>query len=171
MVFSKWGGQAHWEYDAVRLGDDEHGRWLGVEVGTRLSRPGADFRTEQAFVVLVPTGDRFAASFYAPDDDAPETWVDTYVDVTTPPVWEGSTVRLVDLDLDVVKGRSGRVWVDDEDEFADHRVRFGYPDEVVRTAVSSCDRIRRAVESGAPPYDGRTSAHWLEELRTAMMRP
>ncbi|WP_180935649.1 DUF402 domain-containing protein [Nocardioides ungokensis] len=36
-------------------------------------------------------------------------------------------LRAVDLDLDVVRGRTGRVWIDDEDEFAEHRVRFGYP--------------------------------------------
>ena len=52
-----------------------------------------------------------------------------YVDITTPPVWDGTVLRAVDLDLDVVRGNTGRVWVDDEDEFADHRVRFGYPDE------------------------------------------
>lgn len=164
VVFSKWGPRPHWEYDAVRLGQDAHGVWLGVPSGTRLSRPGADFRTEHGFVVLVPAEAAFAASFYEPGN-----WVDIYVDIATPPVWDESTLHLVDLDLDVVKGRTGRVWVDDEDEFADHRVRFDYPEEVVRLAVSSCEQVRRAVESRRPPYDGRTGAYWLGELRDAMM--
>ena len=46
---------------------------------------------------------------------------DVYVDITTVPVWlDGPTraVTAVDLDLDVVRGWTGRVWVDDEDEFA-----------------------------------------------------
>ncbi|HET6625766.1 MAG TPA: DUF402 domain-containing protein [Nocardioidaceae bacterium] len=175
VVFSKWGARPHWEYDAVRLGADENGTWLGVPSGTRLSRPGADFCTEPAFVVLVPEAAPFTASFYAdlPSGDvssAPAWSVETYVDITTPPVWDGRTVRLVDLDLDVVKGRTGRVWVDDEDEFADHRTRFGYPDAVVRMALSSCESVRLAVESGHPPYDGRARAHWLGELEAAMMR-
>ena len=170
MVFSKWGGRRHWEYDAVQLGSDEHGSWLGVRAGTRLSRPGADFCAEQAFVVLVPVGAPFAASFYEHTGAVPNGWVEVYVDITTPPVWDGQTVRMLDLDLDVVKGRTGRVWVDDEDEFAAHRVRFGYPDEVVAMAVSSCHAVRLAVEAGTPPYDGRTGAHWLAELRAAMMQ-
>ena len=29
MQFEKWGRRAHWEYDAVRLGRDDHGTWLG----------------------------------------------------------------------------------------------------------------------------------------------
>ena len=40
-------------------------------------------------------------------------------------------LRAVDLDLDVVRGPTGRVWVDDEDEFAEHQVAFDYPDDVV----------------------------------------
>jgi uncharacterized protein len=171
VVFSKWGSLPHWEYDAVRLGHDEHGDWLGAPRGTRLSRPGADFCTEQSFVVLIPRGAWFAASFYEHVASAPSHWVEIYVDITTVAHWRGTTVHLVDLDLDVIKGRTGRVWVDDEDEFAEHRVRFGYPDEMVRSAVASCDDVRAEVESLAPPYDGHTGGYWLAELQAAMMRP
>jgi hypothetical protein len=169
VIFGKWGGRPHWEYDAVRLGDDGHGVWLGVPAGSRLARPGADFLTEHAFVVLVPTDSPFTASFYEDAASSSSGWVEVYVDITTVPVWDGSTVHLVDLDLDVVKGRSGRVWVDDEDEFADHRVRYGYPHEVVALALESCQRVRLEVEAERPPYDGRTSAHWLAALGAAMM--
>jgi protein associated with RNAse G/E len=81
-----------------------------------------------------------------------------------PPVWHEGLVRLVDLDLDVIRDWSGRVWVDDEDEFAEHRVLFGYPDDVVRLAMDSCDRVRAAMMTGAAPYDGVTHLPWLERL-------
>ena len=65
------------------------------------------------------------------------------------------TVTAVDLDLDVVRGWTGRVWVDDEDEFADHRVRFGYPADVVRMAAPSCEAVRTDVAgAGAVRRDG-----------------
>jgi protein associated with RNAse G/E len=89
--------------------------------------------------------------------------VQVYVDVTTPPSWDGRVLRAVDLDLDVVRGTTGRVWVDDEDEFADHRVRFGYPEEVARLAMDSCDRVHAAVSAGAAPYDGSARA-WFDRL-------
>jgi protein associated with RNAse G/E len=92
-----------------------------------------------------------------------------YVDITTAPVWDGDTLRAVDLDLDVIRGSSGRVWVDDEDEFADHRVRFGYPDEVVRLAITSCDEVLAALGSRLPPYDGVVGAAWIDRLDAAMM--
>ena len=92
-----------------------------------------------------------------------------YVDITTAAVWAEGVVSCVDLDLDVVRGWTGRVWVDDEDEFAEHRVRYGYPDGVVQLATRSCEQVRLAVESHEPPYDGPTAAHWLGRLDALMM--
>jgi len=160
---TKWGGRPHWEYDAVLLGSDEHGDWLGVEPGTVMTRPGATYVAPTGQAVLVPApgapADRgWLATFHA--EGGP---VRVYVDVTTPPRWEGHVLRAVDLDLDVIRGNTGRVWVDDEDEFADHRVSLGYPDDVSRSAMSSCDRVQAAVRTSLAPYDGSAAA-WFTRL-------
>jgi hypothetical protein len=165
VEFCKWGGWPHWEYDAVHLGEDEHGTWLGLPAGSRVARPGSEFDTSEDQVVLVPDA-AFVATFYAPGGRVP---CDLYVDISTRPVLAGATVTAVDLDLDVVRGWTGRVWVDDEDEFADHRVRLGYPDEVVDLAVSACEDVRRAVLTSRAPFDGPTARRWLEALEDAMM--
>ena len=84
-------------------------------------------------------------TFYGEDPARP---FDTYVDITTPAVWHGEDlVRAVDLDLDVIRGTTGRIWVDDEDEFAAHRVALDYPDEVVEQAVASCQEVARHDEA------------------------
>jgi protein associated with RNAse G/E len=70
----------------------------------------------------------------------------------------------------VVRGWTGRVWVDDEDEFADHRVRYAYPPDLVRLAVTSCDEVRAAVDAGRPPYDGEAPRRWFETLTDATGR-
>ena len=44
---------------------------------------------------------------------------------------------MVDLDLDVRRRRWGVIERLDDDEFAEHRVRFGYPDEVVTQATAA----------------------------------
>jgi uncharacterized protein len=169
VVFSKWGGRAHWEYDAVLLGRDEHGTWLGAGAGTRCTRPGVEFCAEQAFVVLVPDDRAFVATFYGSGGAPPQGMIDIYVDITTVPVIGSDAVRMVDLDLDVIRGRTGRAWVDDEDEFADHRVRFGYPDEVVALATRTCTEVLADVESRTPPYDGVVSERWLAALDAAVL--
>jgi hypothetical protein len=161
IEFSKWDGGAHWEYDLVRLGADRHGTWLGAPLGTSIARPGAQFVSEWDHVALVPDDAGFLASFYGDTSGAP---VQIYVDIATPPRWDGAVVRTVDLDLDVVLDRSGRLFVDDEDEFVEHRERFGYPEEIVRLAESTCARVLHAVESAQAPFDGPTAAHWLGML-------
>lgn len=160
MVFGKWGGRPHWEYDALRLGEDGHGTWLGVPVGSHIARPGAAFTTREQQVVLVPD-DGYVATFYAPGSDTP---CDVYVDITTVASHRPERISAVDLDLDVLRGWTGRVWVDDEDEFADHQVRFGYPVEVVDLAVRSCDAVRAAVTAAAPPFDADTARGWFGAL-------
>ena len=157
MIFTKWGDRPHWEYDGWRLGADEHGTWIGLPEDTHVARPGLDLRTGEPQVVLVPAVG-FVATYYAAGGHAP---CDLYVDVCTPPHLGADTVRAVDLDLDVIRGVTGRVWVDDEDEFAEHRVAFGYPPEVVDLAVDTCARVRHEVEHGHPPFDRETPARWF----------
>ena len=160
---TKWGERPHWEFDAVLLGTDEHGDWLGIPGGTHMSRPGAEYVAPVAQVGLVP----------APGADAERGWLATfhaqggpvqvYVDMTTPPAWDGAVLHAVDLDLDVVRGTTGRVWVDDEDEFAAHRVAYAYPEEITRLAIATCHRVQADVTAGRAPYDG-TAAPWFDAL-------
>jgi predicted RNA-binding protein associated with RNAse of E/G family len=164
VLTRKWPDSPHWEYDALRLGMDEYGEWVGLPLGTRMSRPGVTLHASAAHVVLLPHGAWWVATFYGDDPERP---VDTYVDIATPWRWnhDESEARAVDLDLDVIKGTTGRVWVDDEDEFAEHRVSLGYPPDVVEQAVGACADVERAVTGQAGPFAG---AHldWLARLRT-----
>lgn len=155
----KWPDRPHWEYDAVALGADAFGHWVAVPQGRWLSRPGAGFHAHCDHVVLVPHDDWWLGTFYGADDERP---VDTYVDIATPATWDGSLVHAVDLDLDVIRGVTGRVWVDDEDEFAEHR--GAYPDDVVEQALAACERVHAAVTDLTPPFDG-TALEWLARFR------
>ena len=53
--------------------------------------------------------------------------------------------------------------MDDEDEFAEHTVSLGYPDDVVAAARRSADAVLAAVRAGAAPYDGSHRA-WLDRV-------
>lgn len=157
----KWPDRPHWEYDARWLGADAHGQWLGLETGAWLSRPGAGFHAHCEQVVLMPHDAWWCATFYGPDERRP---VDLYVDIATPAEWDGDEVRCVDLDLDVIQGVSGRVWVDDEDEFARHRVEFSYPADVVSSALAGLDEVLHLIEHRVAPFDGDTGLGWLARL-------
>ncbi|MCW2806176.1 MAG: hypothetical protein JWQ93_131 [Marmoricola sp.] len=158
----KWPDDPHWEFDGLLLGIDGHGTWIGVTEGTLLASPTRAFQAAADHVTLVPHDAWWLATFYV---DHPRRPFDTYVDITNPAVWHGEgLVRAVDLDLDVIKGTTGRVWVDDEDEFAQHRVSLGYPEYVIEQAVASCEDVLAAVEAGKAPFDG-SHRDWIARLR------
>ena len=129
-----------------------------------MSRPGYALVSQHDQVGLIPPpgdGRRAGVPGDVPRAHPAPTWV--YVDMTTPPVWDGEVVRAVDLDLDVIRMREGSVVVDDEDEFAEHQVTLGYPPEVVALAEASRDRVHAAILDEAPPYDG-SHERWLAVL-------
>lgn len=165
MLTRKWPDDPHWEFDAVRLGVDALGHWVGVPKGTWLSKPDKGFTAWADHVVLLPHDSWWVATIYGNDLDRP---VDFYVDMTTPCTWseDGSEVRCVDLDLDVIQETDGRIWLDDEDEFAVHQLSLGYPAEVIAAAEASAAEVFAAVTAGDPPFDG-SAARWLAKVREA----
>jgi uncharacterized protein len=54
--------------------------------------------------------------------------------------------------------------VDDEDEFAEHQVAFGYPPDVVAAALAACDDVRRMAEQRVAPFDGVAPRVWLDRV-------
>ncbi|HEY3530717.1 MAG TPA: DUF402 domain-containing protein [Nocardioides sp.] len=167
IEMTKWVDLPHWHIPGRWLGSDDHGDWIGIPAGSRMVRPGADVLSAFDQVGLVPAPGTdveraFLATFHA--DGAP---TQVYVDMATPPVWNASTIRTVDLDLDVLRRLDGSVVVDDEDEFAEHQVELGYPAEIVALAEASRDRVHAAILAGDPPYDG-SHRRWqrvLDDLR------
>jgi hypothetical protein len=160
----KWPDSPHWEYDAIHLGADGFGHWVGVAQGNWLSRPDAGFHAACDHVVLLPHDAWWLGTFYGDDAERP---IDTYVDIATPVTWDGDLVRSVDLDLDVIRGVTGRIWVDDEDEFAEHRVSLDYPADVVAQALAACDEVHAALLAERPPFDG-TARGWLAKFRAGL---
>jgi hypothetical protein len=75
-----------------------------------------------------------------------------YVDLGTPAELRDGYLRTVDLDLDVVRHRDGRVARLDEDEFTADAARFGYPAEVVDTVVATAGWLEEAVTARRPPF-------------------
>ena len=157
VEMTKWGDHPHWAMDALWLGSDDAGDWIGFPRGTLMSRPGVDFVAPNHQVGLVPRAG-WMATFHGPGGN-----VRTYVDMTTVPEWDDHVVRTVDLDLDVIELLDGSVVVDDEDEFAEHQVSYGYPPDVVALALATKDTVLSAVRSRAAPFDG-SAARWHEVL-------
>lgn len=162
VVWRKFDGSLHWHYTMRRLGEDEFGVWLGAPVGTVYDK-GENlgiFRAEEARVMLFPREEWWTAEFQA----APAR-LDAYCDVATPPTWtRADEVTMVDLDLDACRVRDDMsVYVDDEDEFALHQVRYGYPADVVERAEASAAWLTAALRDGLEPF-GSHYRSWLDRV-------
>lgn len=176
--YSKWDGAPHWVFDGRYLGSDEHGRWVGFRTGTLFERPGAKYRSSGPGVGFF--GDvGWTPALYRGHPHG----MRVYIDLTTVPQWRrveaGPLARLrpahlevtaVDLDLDVIGFEPGaaeprgQYFIDDEDEFAEHTVKYGYPPEVVAQVRADADALLAAVRAGEPPYDEATAKRWFAAL-------
>ncbi|AEW97079.1 MULTISPECIES: DUF402 domain-containing protein [Streptomycetaceae] len=160
VVYTKYDGSLHWNFAGLeRLGEDEHGVWLGAPAGSQGRRgyePPVTY--DHAFTLLFPRDAWWTATFNAPPTD-----IEVYCDITTVPVWREATVSMVDLDLDVIRRRDGTVYVDDEHEFAEHQARYGYPPEVVEAARRTAGELLEAVGAGTGPFGGACRG-WLERV-------
>jgi protein associated with RNAse G/E len=84
--------------------------------------------------------------------------------VTTPATWSGShEVTVVDLDLDVRRRRWGDIERLDEDEFAEHQVTFGYPEQVVAEATAASRWLECALGDGSEPF-ATAFRPWLAQV-------
>ena len=187
---TKWLGQPHWEFDGRWLGADAHGDWVGFPAGTRFARPGHAFTATWDSVSLFPRAG-WAAGFNAEHPRGLGTYVDLATVpewradaagvagspglpgapglpgsavAPGPPGSPGWTVSYVDLDLDIVERAGSPAFIDDEDEFAQHAMEFGYPPELVARVRADADAVLGAVRGREAPFDGATAAGWLERL-------
>jgi protein associated with RNAse G/E len=161
VVFTKYDGRLHWHAWLDLLGEDEHGVWLGSPRGTIWQRGESGVAMDMCNVTLVPRDAWWVASFNL-DHHRHEV----YIDLSTVPVWQGDQVTMVDLDLDVVRlVGSGSAQLLDEDEFAEHRVLFGYPEELVRTVSATATALMSQV-TAAEPFVGAYRP-WLARVTRA----
>jgi protein associated with RNAse G/E len=150
LTFRKYDGSLHWHSSLRRLGEDEHGLWLGWGRNHRIAR-GAEppITIREPYVQLIRWKEWWCGSFNAAPRDT-----EIYCDITTVAEWTApDEISLIDLDLDVLRFRDGRLpLIDDEDEFLEHQVRYGYPPEVIATARATADRLLEAVRADEEPF-------------------
>jgi hypothetical protein len=161
LTFRKYDGSLHWHSTLRRLGEDEHGLWLGWGRNHVIAR-GAEppITVKEAYVQLVRFDDWWCGSF-----NAPPRLTEVYCDITTRASWTApDEISLVDLDLDVLRFRDARPSaIVDEDEFEEHQVLYQYPAEVVKAARETADRLLEAVRTDEEPF-GSVYQGWLARV-------
>lgn len=149
VVYRKYDGSLHWHLTMKWLGEDEHGVWTGAAANNTSRRGDGPIVTiEYPQVRLFPRDVWWTASF-----NANPARTEIYCDITTPADWlSPNEVTMIDLDLDVCRTFDGAVVVVDEDEFAEHQVRYGYPAGVIGESRRAARWLEAALADGTEPF-------------------
>ena len=160
VQFFKYPNLLHWRHDMTRLGEDEHGVWVGMPSWGTVQRGHEPAQRHPHPMVSVIADGAWFIPIFSPTDPR----FSVYVDICTPPEWPSqSRVEAIDLDLDVAVGPDGAVSVLDEDEFAAHQAMFDYPDELVIGAEAATEYVLGAIRAGHGPFGG-IADEWLRKL-------
>ncbi len=129
------------------LDQDEWGLWLWTPAGSTAQR-GDEPRQifNHANVKLVSPGDWWTAIW----NDGRR--YDLYIDIITPAAISPDIVTMVDIDLDLVRRADGEVTIEDEEEFADHQRRYGYPAYVIERAWQTTAALKQRLERREEPF-------------------
>ncbi len=159
----KWDGGAHWVHECIYLGSDAWGHWFGQPIGWHSARPGREVVTGALSVMLMPREGDFALTV-----NAPPARTRIYIDLGWDVGWSTQTPGAasgIDMDLDVVKTTDERgIWIDDRDEWDEHRVQYGYPSEIVAHLEARALELESLVIAQTAPFDDATAQRWLTRL-------
>lgn len=155
----KWDGSPHWVHECVYLGSDAWGDWFGQRVGMRSARTGREMLVEHANVTLLPPEGEWVLTM---NDTGHRTRV--YIDLAWDAHWEGEEPTGIDMDLDVIDQQPRGIWIDDRDEWDEHRVAFGYPADIVARLEGVAVDLERRVAAHEKPFHPDVAAHWLAVL-------
>lgn len=169
----KWDGSPHWRHECVYLGADDWGDWVGQPAGWGSERPARSFTAPGPNVTLVPPSGDFALTVNRDHPHGMRIYIDLAWDLRAVAEQdpEASTAGVpvlftgIDMDLDVVRVEGERgTWIDDEDEWDEHRVHYGYPAEVQQRLEALAAELEQRVRAQVPPFDDATADVWLDRL-------
>lgn len=154
IASTKYDGSLHYEYDAVLL--DQHGPMVRtwIRPGTRWVGYRGEGVLVYPFTMLFFTDGRWYNVMHQHQPTGQRGQL-TYVNLGSPAVLDGDTIRWVDLDLDVLRYEHG-VEVHDEDEFLEHGARWAYPADLIACVRETAAEVVRGVEAQAFPFDRDT---------------
>lgn len=166
----KWPETPYRSTPMTRLGQDKHGTWFFAPRGAAASYANhGPTPLPVSFLTLLPAGKHWWIATWMRDNHAID--IDLYVDIVHPPRWVSpACVRIVDLDLDVIRRPNGDVVLDDEDDLELHAQTLAYPPELVDGARTAADTVLRAVAAFASPF-ARPPARWVAVSEEALLPP
>ena len=146
----------HWGFSGFHIGEDDFGHWVGLPEGSQRWKGVTPHR---------PTGENAVQCF--PHDgwwvlhyNGTVREVSAFVDIATQPKVGDDRIEMVDLDLDFLVFRDGKVELVDEDEFEVNQKELGYSQELIERALVETERLADLLHRRQEPFF-EVAASWL----------
>jgi len=85
-----------------------------------------------------------------------------YVNLAMPPEWDGELCVYIDLELDIGLFNDGIVRILDEDEYAESKIKYNYPQELITQIEEATKEVVAMMEARSFPFDG-SLVNWRPE--------
>ncbi len=146
---TKFDGTPHWLQPFRVVADDGNLLITSYRARTPIYTSRGEFRSPYDSIVYF-WRDRWYNVFRLSRPGCPTAlW---YCNVTTPPTFDGCQIGYIDLDLDVKVYPSGCIELLDEEEFESHRLKYGYPNELVARARAAAAEITALARERRFPF-------------------
>jgi len=154
----KYGNHLHYEWETTLLEKTDSYIFVLGHKGRKLNHytKGQVFTVDNWTIEFFPLDAWFTVSADVIDGELKQY----YCNICEPPQFAGDLVTFVDLDIDLVY-RNGQWMVVDEEEFADHALKFSYPPELIKRVRMEQQGLEQRIKQGRFPFDGAIE-RWME---------
>ncbi len=151
---TKYDGSIHYEFDTYLIDHVDGCLRLWIPAGT----PNNGYRgpgvfERDALAVFFPDDPRRGFNVFLHQQPYPGLDMVMASDMLMNAHLDGDTLRWIDLDLDVEVFADGRIELVDEDEFAEHQLRYDYPPEVIAAAEASAELALELARTASFPFN------------------
>ncbi|MDP6452380.1 MAG: DUF402 domain-containing protein [SAR202 cluster bacterium] len=164
VISTRYGGALRDRYETRLVDYSESAVRLYVPAGTAMFGPD-DRPVEPAEVAALEvyfTDRWYNVIHWANRITYKDLW---YSNVAMPAEFDGSSLRWVDMDIDVACQGDGPLLVHDEDEFQENIEIKGISPELVERVLSARDEVMRLGKLGMFPFDHANQIQLLRELQ------
>jgi protein associated with RNAse G/E len=147
---TKYDGEAHWIQPFRVISDDGTLLVTSYRARTPIYTSRGEFRSPYDSLVYFWRDRWYNVFRLARPGCSLALW---YCNITTPPSFDGCQLTYVDLDLDVAVRPDGFIELLDEDEFAVHQQKYGYPGELVASAEAAARQVCDLAQKRGFPFN------------------
>jgi len=95
----------------------------------------------------------YKKKWYSVVSQLKEIGITYYCDISSPAIIEDNIIKYVDYDLDLRVYTTGRIKVLDKNEYAYHKKKYNYPEELDHIIKDGLEELKNIVKNKQGPFD------------------